>query len=102
VTPALPSYVEGDTVELTCSAEAMPPAGVLWYRAGSGEIVSRLPQLRLPALTREQAGQYVCRANNTVGTSQPAAVDIAVQCECYYAHNVTALGDPRVFNLRFL
>ena len=41
VTPAQPFYVEGDSVEIKCSTEAVPAASVIWYRAGSGEIVSR-------------------------------------------------------------
>ena len=41
VTPAQPFSVEGDSVEIQCSTEAVPAASVIWYRAGSGEIVSR-------------------------------------------------------------
>ena len=82
VSPAQHSYVEGDTVEVSCATDAEPVASVLWYRAGSGDIVSRQPLLRLPGVTREQAGEYVCTANNTVGTSQPGTVNIAVQCKC--------------------
>ena len=82
VSPAQHSYVEGDTVEVSCATDAEPVASVLWYRAGSGDIVSRQPLLRLPGVTREQAGEYVCTANNTVGTSQPDTVNIAVQCKC--------------------
>ena len=82
VSPAQHSYVEGDTVDLTCATDAEPPASVLWYRAGSGHIVARQPLLRLDGVTREQAGEYVCSANNSVGTSQPDTVNIAVQCKC--------------------
>ena len=81
VSPAAHSYVEGDTVDLTCATDAEPAASVLWYRAGSGHIVARQPLLRLAGVTREQAGEYVCSANNSVGTSQPDTVNIAVQCK---------------------
>ena len=82
VSPAAPSYVEGDTVEVTCAVDSEPLASVLWYRAGSGHIMSRQPLLRLDQVTREQAGEYVCSANNSVGTSQPDSVNIVVQCKC--------------------
>jgi len=88
VSPAQHSYVEGDTVDVTCATDAEPAASVLWYRAGSGHIVARQPLLRLEGVTREQAGEYVCSANNSVGTSQPDTVNIAVQ----YAPTIKALA----------
>ena len=48
------SYAEGDTVEVECSAEANPPAALLWYRDGSGEIVSRESTLRWVVIQRGQ------------------------------------------------
>ena len=94
VSPAQQSYVEGDTVDLTCDTDAEPAASVLWYRAGSGRIVSRQPLLRLDGVTREQAGEYVCSANNSVGTSQPDSVNIAVQCECLHPIKTFMLSPP--------
>ena len=74
-------------MEVTCAVDSEPLASVLWYRAGSGHIMSRQPLLRLDQVTREQAGEYVCSANNSVGTSQPDSVDIVVQCKCsHFAH----------------
>ena len=75
-------------MSLTCVAAANPPAAVIWYREGSGEIVSRQEQLTINHIRREQAGVYVCQANNSVGQSQPRQIELAVQCE--------------YFNLRYL
>ena len=72
---------EGDQVSLTCVAAANPPAAVMWYREGSGEIVSREERLTINHIRREQAGIYVCQANNSVGQSQPSQIELAVQCE---------------------
>ena len=72
---------EGDQVSVSCVAAANPPAAVLWYREGSGEIVSRQQRLTISHITREQAGIYVCQANNSAGQSQPKKIDLAVQCE---------------------
>ena len=68
-------------MSVSCVAAANPPAAVLWYREGSGEIVSRQQRLTISHITREQAGLYVCQANNSAGQSQPKKIDLAVQCE---------------------
>ena len=72
---------EGDTVSLRCSASGNPAPEVLWYRDGSGEIVSRQEELSLAEIRRAQAGQYVCQANNSAGQSDPRKIDIRVKCE---------------------
>ena len=68
-------------MSLTCVAAANPPAAVMWYREGSGEIVSRKETLEISHIRREQAGVYVCQANNSVGQSQPRQIELAVQCK---------------------
>ena len=77
----LSAISEGDTVSLCCSASGNPAPEVLWYRDGSGEIVSRQEELSLTEIRREQAGQYVCQANNSAGQSDPRKIDIRVKCE---------------------
>jgi hypothetical protein len=77
----LTRLVEGASVRLSCQVDANPRADVLWYRAGSGEIVSRSAELRLERVGRAQAGRYLCQANNSVGASQPAEVIVGVQCK---------------------
>ena len=72
---------EGDQVSVSCVAAANPPADIMWYRDGTGEIVSRQQTLTISHITREQAGVYVCQANNSVGQSQPKELDLRVQCE---------------------
>ena len=68
-------------MSVSCVAAANPPAAVMWYREGSGEIVSSQQRLTISHITREQAGLYVCQANNSAGQSQPKKIDLAVQCE---------------------
>ena len=72
---------EGDQVSVSCVAAANPPASVMWYREGSGEIVSRQQRLTIHHIKRDQAGVYVCQANNSVGQSQPKKIDLKVQCK---------------------
>ncbi len=73
--------VEGASIRLSCQVDANPRADVLWYRAGSGQIVSRSAELQLERVGRAQAGRYLCQANNSVGASQPAEVTVGVQCK---------------------
>ena len=70
-------------MSVSCVAAANPPAAVMWYREGSGEIVSRQERLTINHIRREQAGLYVCQANNSVGQSQPRQIELAVQCEYF-------------------
>jgi len=79
---------EGDTVSLRCSASGNPAPEVLWYRDGSGEIVSRQEELSLAEIRRDQAGQYVCQANNSAGQSDPRKIDIRVK----YGPVITSVG----------
>ena len=85
-------------MEVTCAVDSEPLASVLWYRAGSGHIMSRQPLLRLDQVTREQAGEYVCSANNSVGTSQPDSVNIVVQCKCLISPIKTFMPDNLIFS----
>ena len=41
----------------------------------------RVERLTINHIRREQAGIYVCQANNSVGQSQPRQIELAVQCE---------------------
>lgn len=72
----------GDQLALECVAEGGNPAPSLaWRRADTGEVVARTADLELPAVRRDQAGRYSCRADNAVGQSEAASVEISVQCE---------------------
>ena len=74
-------YTEGDTATVSCIAAANPKADILWYRDGSGEIVGREETLKIVDIKRDQAGDYVCQANNSVGQSDTKKIDIQVKCE---------------------
>jgi len=63
--------------------DSNPSSSIIWYRDGSGEIVSRTAGFELLRVEREQAGRYFCQANNTLGSSNPQFVDIDVLCKYY-------------------
>ena len=74
-------YTEGDTATISCIADSNPKADILWYRDGSGEIVGRRETLKIMNIKRDQAGVYICKANNSVGQSDTKKIDIQVKCE---------------------
>ena len=75
---------QGDTVTVSCSAQGNPAPELVWYRDGSGEIVSRQNTLTISNIRRDQAGTYVCQANNSVGQSEPKKIQLHVKCEYFY------------------
>ena len=75
---------QGDTVIISCRASGNPTPDIVWYRDGSGEIVSRSQTLTISDIRRDQAGVYVCQADNSVGQSEPRKIDVAVKCEYYF------------------
>ena len=74
---------EGQRLELNCSAEARPsPFNYHWRQEGRSKVVrhSGLPsQLILASVSREDAGNYTCLAENSHGLGQSNNVTIAVQ-----------------------
>ncbi|KAI1710687.1 immunoglobulin domain-containing protein [Ditylenchus destructor] len=59
---------EGQTVDLTCRADANPPANeISWYHPLTGH-KSPDPSWQLQAVDRRFAGEYRCQAKNTVET----------------------------------
>lgn len=81
-------YTEGDTATVSCIADANPKADILWYRDGSGEIVGRRETLKITNIKRNQAGVYICKANNSVGQSDTKKIDIQVK----YAPVIISVG----------
>ena len=73
---------EGGRLELLCAAEARPPPfNYHWRQEGRTKLVphSGLPsQLLLAAVTREDAGNYTCLAENSHGLGQSNNVTVSV------------------------
>jgi len=70
---------EGDNVVLYCNVAAgIPDPTVLWTSVATGEHIYGNP-LNLMNITRAQAGEYRCTANNTCGVDSTVLV-IDVQC----------------------
>ena len=69
---------EGDNVEVYCNVTAgIPDSTLLWTKVATGELVKGNP-LNVTNISRAQAGEYRCTANNTCGEDS-TVVDIDVQ-----------------------
>lgn len=76
--PANPLRVELDrSATLTCSADAKPPvSNVRWTR--SGRFIGTLNTLVKDRVTMDDAGRYVCQADNGLGRLREAEVTLDV------------------------
>ena len=69
-------------VTLVCEVESNPPATVTWRRVGTGQqLVGSGTSLFIQPVRRESAGSSQCLAVNELGLSQPATVQLDVQCK---------------------
>ena len=60
------------SLSLTCLTSSNPPGRTMWWRQGQSAAPQYREQLTFDPVTREQAGDYVCAAENSVGRSEEA------------------------------
>ncbi|XP_038065701.1 tyrosine-protein kinase receptor TYRO3-like isoform X1 [Patiria miniata] len=92
---------EGGNITLTCSVDANPrPSDITWKKRDSSEAFSSVyndvtSTLTLSNIRREQAGYYMCRANNGVPTSNPSddVVSDPITAVVHYEANITNKAD---------
>ena len=75
-------YIEGSLVTITCRASGKPQPDVAWIRNGvlksSGK---KAAFLKFININRTDAGQYTCRANNSV---EVTSIDTTIVVYCKY------------------
>ena len=75
---------EGTTVKFDCSATGFPPPSVHWVRQSQPSLVlSKVSSLSLTEVTPDQAGGYLCVAENSEGASNKL-LKINVLCKFNY------------------
>ncbi len=70
-----------DSVTMRCLAESNPPAKVWWEKEGVNGVVSPHGEISISPVTRSNAGIYKCVAQNALGLSEPAFVELSVNCK---------------------
>jgi len=66
------------SLSLTCIAESNPPARVMWSKVGEDCAPEYKEILQFNPVTREEAGTYVCQAENSVGWSVKEHTEVDV------------------------
>ena len=72
---------ERDSVSLRCIAESNPQPKIWWQKEGQDGIFSVEKEIHISPVTRHSAGTYRCVAENALGRSEPAFVDLDVKCK---------------------
>ena len=72
---------EGDNAEVYCNVTGIPDPTVIWRKVqGGGCSLTEGKLLNITNITRAQAGEYRCTANNTCG-EKSTVTSIYVQCK---------------------
>ena len=81
------NIVEGDSVTLTCSSDANPPATTYtWFkmkRAETFRMEGSGWRNQITNISSEFSGHYHCEAKNDIGASNSSAVLVDVHCGYY-------------------
>jgi hypothetical protein len=73
---------EGGTVTLFCDVDSNPaPSRISWRRSGAATILTSQQNFTISPVSRETAGSYECAAENMLGLSQPAVIELQVECK---------------------
>ena len=76
---------------MRCMAESNPPAKVWWEKEGVNGIFSPDKEITISPVTRTTAGTYKCVAQNALGMSEPAFVELDVKCKSHHHQTNTAV-----------
>lgn len=90
--PTNQTKLEGEKVQFTCEAKAMPGnVTVRWYREGtlvhevqaldSRVTVRKDNALVINPVSADDSGQYLCEVSNGIGDPQSASAYLNVECE---------------------
>ena len=82
---------EKDSVTMRCMSESNPPAKVWWEKEGVNGVFSPEREITISPVTRTTAGTYKCVAQNALGLSQPAFVQLDVK----YAPSIANVGPSK-------
>ena len=69
---------------MTCKAIGKPTPIVIWFKKGSSKVYSTgegSAALSFSSVSKTDAGQYRCKANNTAGMRETGVLSLVVHCE---------------------
>ena len=75
-------HIEGSPVTMACESSGKPLPDVAWIRNGVLESSGKkVTFLKIDNINRADAGQYTCRANNSV---EVTSIDTSIVVQCKY------------------
>ena len=81
VSSANPVVVEGESVSLDCNATGNPAPTVTWTKDGNNSVLYQGERYTIDRITRQQAGRYICTAENGIGSKLNATFAVIVHCK---------------------
>ena len=81
-----PTVLEGNNLQLICKASSKLEPNITWTKKnpgnqGSTDVVQEGKVLNLPNISRSDAGEYNCSADNGFGKPENQTVYVNVTCE---------------------
>ena len=77
--------IEGGSVSFYCDALAYPEPIVSWSKVNADDfMVIESSWLNFTNIGRDEAGDYICIANNTCGKRKSSRRSVDVQCKLQY------------------
>lgn len=73
--------VEGNSVTLTCSADANPGATYTWHKEHEANPLSKGPKLVFKSVQSSDSGKYFCTAENFLNRTTSDGFLIDVECK---------------------
>ncbi|KAK2909377.1 hypothetical protein Q8A67_005214 [Cirrhinus molitorella] len=72
--------VEGDSVTLSCSSDANPPAlNFSWFKENQASAVGSGQSFSISSFNSSHSGRYYCEAQNKYGSERSASVSVTVE-----------------------
>jgi hypothetical protein len=68
-----------DPATLRCVADSNPPASILWRKEGLNGVFSPDAEINFSPVSRHTAGLYSCTAENALGMSKDAYIQLDVK-----------------------
>ena len=91
------NYTEGSPVTMACEASGKPLPDVAWIRNGELESSGKKTAfLKFDNINRKDAGQYTCRANNSV---EVTSIDTTIVVHCKYSSTLIFISEFTLFTV---
>ena len=92
---------EKDDATLRCIVDSNPPATISWRKEGLKDVFSPDKEIVFSPVTRHSAGLYSCVAENALGLSKPAYVDLDVKCKLKAQYIILYIKTLSKYSLSF-